>query len=401
MAAQRATPQQSAWLRENLTVWKARSPVLVLLTIPLCTPSPSSQIGRKTQSKIMRMPTRWKDLIRCFLPADITASSTDFAFGASQEYLLGTLSVERKGSLSDNESDSGHASLKDHGEGALPRLPKDLVLRISEVLDEVSLLCFKNTNRYLREIITINETQISQCARWRMLTFLEADLVARDKSYALLRHLACMYCKRAHPKEDFGVPDGNVGYGVERLYLIHACEPDARFCWRYIPKLLNYTPGIENLDGRGQKLLTDKWVCEYRKMCYHCGNRLVSDETDKLVCQFCAEECEICKIWALPNFERHGPQRPLESYAGIRFVRRTKKDYRLEIRDLNGIRDPQKPLPSEPKIWREWGRWVEIFQEYMAVECLVHKFIISRNRFSLYSPVDNSKSLFRCRPGRR
>ena len=351
------------------------------------------------------MPTRWKGLIRYFFPANTTATSTDATFGASQEYLLRTKSVEDQGYLSDDESDSGDAPLKDHGEGALPHLPKDLILRISKVLDEVSLLCWKNTNRYFREIITMDETQISQCARWEMLTLLEDDLLdrdkSRDKSFALLKKLACRYCKLAHPKEDFGVPDGNVGYGVERLYLIDACAPQKRFCWRYIPKLLDYTSGIENLDGRGQKLLTDKWVCVSREVCNHCGNRLVRDETDKFVCQFCAKKCEICGFGVFPNFERHGPRRPLESYAGIRFMRRMEKDYRLEIRDLNGIRDPQKPLPSEPKIWREQGFWAEYHQEYPALECRIHRVRTSRNPFSLYSPVENSKSYFPRRPGRR
>ena len=103
---------------------------------------------------------------------------------------------------------------------------------------------------------------------------------------------------------------------------------------------------------------------------------------------------------ALPNFERHGPQRPLESYAGIRFERRMRKNDMLEIRDLKGIRHPRRPLPSEPKVWRERSHRAGFDQQYQALKCIVHPLRITRNRFSLYSPVDNSKSVFRHRPGR-
>jgi hypothetical protein len=197
---------------------------------------------------------------RIFTPGlwKCTALRTDSSFGASQEYLLSNHSVENKAYLSGNDSEP-HASLAHLGE--------NLVLRISSLLDEVSLLCLKNTNARFRDIIKIKEKQFSQCVRWRMLTLLEQDLLGKGDS--LPDSLACMYCKQTHARADFGVRNGNAGYGIERLYLMEACGPDARFCWRYIPNLLDYTarieyPEVENHDLPPFARLTDRWVSAYR-----------------------------------------------------------------------------------------------------------------------------------------
>jgi len=309
-----------------------------------------------------------------------TALRTDSAFGASQEYLLSNQSVENKEYLSGDDSEP---------RASLAHLGEDLILRISSLLDEVSLLCLKNTNARFRDIIKTNQTEFSQCVRWRMLTLLEQDLLGKGDS--LPGSLACMYCKRTHPRADLGVRNGNAGYGIERLYLMEACGPDARFCWRYIPDLLDYTarieyPEVENHDLPPFARLTDRWVSAYRAICCHCCGRLDLDDNDKYSCPACNKKCEACGFAKLVHFERHGPQRPLESYANIRFVRRRATGYGLEIRDLNGIRHPERPPPKEPKIWRERCFASEILQAVRANECLLHQHI-ERNLFSLYSPV--------------
>lgn len=203
--------------------------------------------------------------------------------------------------------------------------------------------------------------------------------------------LACMYCKRTHPRADFGVRKENAGYGIERLYLIEACGPGVRFCWRYIPKLLDYTTQIDCPEVDNRKLhyharLTDKWVSAYRATCCHCFGRLDRDQNDKLSCPNRNEKCEACGFKELLHFERHGPQRPLESYSNIRFVRSRATGYGLEIRDLNGNRHPDRPPPKEPTIWRERCLLSEFIQDGRAMESLLHMHI-ERNFFSVYNPI--------------
>lgn len=105
----------------------------------------------------------------------------------------------------------------------------------------------------------INKTQVSQCVRWAVLCWLECDLLARGAPSP--DRLACRFCKRSHPLQDFGIPGKNVGYGVERLYLLQGWAPQGRFCWRHIPKRLNYTTT--------QVATEEKWVVVRHLTCLH------------------------------------------------------------------------------------------------------------------------------------
>lgn len=277
-----------------------------------------------------------------------TAANAKSAFSTSQEYLLSDQSLENQEDQPDNESDDDeYASLQGRDNRALPRLPEDLIVRISGFLDEVSLHCLKNVNTRFRDIIKISEVQVSRCTRWMVLCRLEEDI--RNRGDALPDQLACMYCKTTHPQKDFGVRNGNVGYGIERLDMIKSCEPRLRYCWRHLPKRMNYTSGIENLDKRGRPRRKDKWVELSEPVCLHCGDRLDLNKNRQPACRTCDEQCEICGFGELRGWERHGSQRQLKTYAYIRFV---KLGPDLNIRDLNGIRDPRKPL-TEPRIWPE------------------------------------------------
>lgn len=359
----------------------------------------------------MWTPSTLKATIQSFLNANVkrstdTAMSKELGVGISQEHLLANQPDDKVEGLQayvrDRRAFAIQAS-KEHeyldtgeseafGFALFTRLPEGLVLRISRLLDEVSLLCLKYTNSRLRQIISMNEAQISKCARWTMLTLLEEDLLG--KGCCLPDRLACWYCKEAHSREEFGVRDGNVGYGVERLCVIEVSQPNARFCWRYIPKLIDYTAGEAKAntppDPKSQK---DKWVWRYRWICFHCGNRVIRDENDKFCCPLCSQECEICGFHELSRIERHGPRRPFESVANIRFVRREEKNYKLEIRDINGIRRPKTLLPPEPKTWPERNLKFEMRQHYRVRKCLFHPLRVNHNRFSLYSPVDSSECL--------
>lgn len=56
-----------------------------------------------------------------------------------------------------------------------------MILRISSLLDEVSLLFPKTTNARFRDIIERNEKQLSRCVEWKMLTLLERDLFEQTR----------------------------------------------------------------------------------------------------------------------------------------------------------------------------------------------------------------------------
>ena len=337
-----------------------------------------------------------KAFIRRIFAADVgkyKSRSTRSTQSSSQEYLLADSLLEKKTYLSGDKTDPYDDAPVKYCRGAqLPSLPQKVISRISGFLDEVSVLCLKNTSTHLRDVIKIDESQVSQCARWRMLCFLESDL--RNEGSYLPSHLACRYCKRAHPREEFGVRDGNVGYGIERLRLIELSRPEARECWRSIPKKLVYTPGTESLGtstthppNKG-----DKWVVVRVPVCVHCCERSSRHENGSLECQVCKQECKVCGFSIGLNFERHGPERPLEDYANIRFVRRFCNDFRLEMQDLNGIRDPRRRPGQEHKnkIWRERSLIAEFWQYVHIERALVPK---NQRRFSLYSDIHISKDI--------
>ena len=228
-----------------------------------------------------------------------------------------------------------------------------------------------------------------RCVRWRFQCLLEEDLIrgmlARGTLLTMPDRLACSFCKRLHPLEDFGARGKSVGYGIEALRLAQRSNPEARYCWRHIPKRLNY-----NLDNGSRQLekwtdqtpLEEKWVEIYEATCLHCGTRLIRDENVEYACSVCREECSICHFAFMKSYKRQGPPRPFESYTKIRFIRRRCTGYALEIRDLNGIQ--RNPLPPESSYWFERTPMFESAEHSLISGCLVPwKY----RRFPLHSPV--------------
>jgi hypothetical protein len=163
---------------------------------------------------------------------------------------------------------------------------------------------------------------------------------------------------------------------------------DAGFCWRYIPRLWDYTARIESseVDNGDQKLLKDRWISAYQPIYCHYCSQINLDENNKTSYQTRNKKCKACGSVNLLHLERHGPQRPLDSYANIRFVTRRVTEYSLEIRDLNGIRHPRRFPPKQSRIWRERCFASETLQAVLANECLLH-LNIDRKLFSSYDPV--------------
>lgn len=284
----------------------------------------------------------------------------------------------------------------------LAQLPETIIVRISAMLDVVSQHCLKYTDTYFKNLVKARDTRHLRCVKWRVLTFLELDLVNMDRP--LPNYLACRFCKCVHAQEDFGVRGKNAGYGIEHLNLIERCEPMARYCWRHIPKRINYISNDDISDSNSSKptiLSRERWVEVRRRSCGHCGTRLSPNSEGKSACPVCPEKCPICPSGLLSDYERYGPRRPLESYTKIRFVRRRCTGFKLEIRDLNGISIPNMALSAQTTTWSDTWPILDFLDNLCISRFMVRK---SARRFPLYGLVERRKSepgdlCFRTIPG--
>lgn len=262
------------------------------------------------------------------------------------------------------------------------------MLQISNVLDQVSRASLKYTDAHLRNIIKLKEPQYSRCVKWRITCLFERDSIAQG---TLPDNLTCCFCKQSHPKEDFGVRDGDVGYGIESLFIRERFRSNARYCWRHVPKRLRYDPipkyhTPEDKDRGFKDYPTQGWKEVEEKACLHCGTRLHQDNNGKYTCPSCHELCPACGLVSIYGFQRYGPPRPFDSYTKIRFVRRRRKHFTLEIQDLNGIQ--REWLPQENSRWAA-GDWLfEGLEHYVKMSFLYFRGL--RN-FRLYSPVEELK----------
>ena len=304
--------------------------------------------------------------------------SNESAISTSQEHLLASpWAEEQDNPLGTEIHPQNHAFLS--------YLPTELILCISELLDQGSLLALKNTNRRFQDAISISGVRISRCARWKMLCYLERDLMDRDEP--LPNRLACFYCKDAHAKEEFTRFDNDVGHGVRRLHVIQTSQPEARFCWRWVPTTsLHYLLRIE--DVAAITPTPPKSVYTYRWICEHCGERIIDrDENNKLYCRMCSQVCKICSSRAFLIFEFYGFEHPLEACSTLA------KNHQLQTQDSNDIPDPPKPPPPEPEISRDRSLRIEVSPQFTAEHSLVHRSRVRRNRVPLSNPFRNSLSL--------
>ncbi|KAL8784630.1 MAG: hypothetical protein Q9195_008979 [Heterodermia aff. obscurata] len=332
---------------------------------------------------------RMKIIFRDFLMKDrakFTIKTKEFHSNAAREYLLSdyTHFLNEKA-----YEDSVEDSVPDRSGPTLSDLPADIILRISGFVDIVTLLSFHYTNRTLRENVSLKDAGISRCARWMMLHLLEKD--SADKGDSPPDRLACWYCKTSHPKEDFGVEPGNVGFGIERLSILTVPGRKFRFCWRYIPKFLDYTPSTDDLKTDfNDDNQVERWIEVPRHQCMHCSSKTYVDQTGRRQCSECKQECEICGFREVSIFERRGPKRPFESFENLRFVQRMKHGYQTEIRDMNGLRRPGQQLHPEPRIWKNKSSFNEFLQHSRAEDSILPRKRQGdqQRRFALYVPLE-------------
>ena len=164
-----------------------------------------------------------------------------------------------------------------------------------------------------------------------------------------------------------------------------------RFCWRYMPKLFDYTPSTDDLktDSNDDNNQVERWVEVPRHQCMHCSSKTHVDQTGKRQCSECKQECEICGFREVAIFERRGPNRPFESFENLRLVSRMKYGYRAEIRDMNGLRRPGSQLYPESRIWKNTSDFNEFQQHFRVMQSIVPRKRQGdqQRRFALYVPV--------------
>ena len=151
--------------------------------------------------------------------------------------------------------------------------------------------------------------------------------------------LAYCFCKRSHRKEDFGLRYGDVGYGIEHLFVRERCYATALYYWRHIPKKLHYHPNPDshtpqNKNQGFQNSPTETWTQVKEQAYYHCGTRFNQDDEGEYTCPSCVDLCPACGFGGMHAYQRYGLLRP---YTKIRSMRRRCEDFVLEVRDLDGI----------------------------------------------------------------
>ena len=268
------------------------------------------------------------------------------------------------------------------------RLPDKIVLQISNMLGPVSRASLKYTNTHLRNIIKLKKNKYRRCIKWQIACLFEGDSIAQG---TIPDRLACCFCKKSHPKEDFGVRGGDAGYGIEHIFVRERSDSFGRYCWRHVPKRLHYDPAPdhhtpEDKDQGFKNPTTQRWKEVEEKACLHCGTRLNRDNKGKDTCPSCHKLCPACGYIPIHGYQRYGPPRPFDSYTKIRFVRGRRQKCALEIQDLNGIR--REWLPRESSRWAAGG-WLLEGVEY----CVKMSFLYFRGlrKSPLYSPVEEMK----------
>ena len=100
----------------------------------------------------------------------------------------------------------------DHGKPAitedphnsfLERLPMELLLTVTEHLDNTSKACLKYTSRGFRSIIRIDVANMDRCTKWLIMIRLEEDAMLNTRQWKKVQTMACAICKTKKEIIDF------------------------------------------------------------------------------------------------------------------------------------------------------------------------------------------------------
>ena len=102
-----------------------------------------------------------------------------------------------------SQNDPEGSSIMDTYNSFLERLPVELLLDITDYLDDTSKTCLKFTSRGFRSIIRIDVANMDICTRWLIMTRLEEDAMLNAQQWKNVKTMACALCKMKRNVVDF------------------------------------------------------------------------------------------------------------------------------------------------------------------------------------------------------
>lgn len=85
----------------------------------------------------------------------------------------------------------------------LERLPVELLLTITDHLDDTSKTCLKYTSRGFRSTVPSDVANMDRCTRWLIMTRLEEDAMLNAQQWKNVQTMACALCKTKRKIVDF------------------------------------------------------------------------------------------------------------------------------------------------------------------------------------------------------
>ena len=196
--------------------------------------------------------------------------------------------------------------------GYLCELPVDLLRGIVDCLDPVSKKFLSQSCRGWRDLLQGQVLALNPCERWKAICMLERASMFRNR--AIPDVLACAFCKKGHPREDFqsGFRDRNIAsIGMENWR-----HPETRFCYRHTEKRIDF--GFKRLSEDpppAQKHASKQhWRIIFEQVCGHCGCKASASKSDadfpaSWSCTQCKDICKTCGITRLFCIVGTGPRR--------------------------------------------------------------------------------------------
>lgn len=193
----------------------------------------------------------------------------------------------------------------------LESLTMELLQPILDQLDNVSLICLKNTSAGFRALVPpVEEKSLSRCQKWLIMCRFEDDMLDCPPM------VACAFCKVKRPQKDFGRKCiGRMCWtailkksqeGMEFLKMMNV-QPIAQYCYRHLTSCLGWPPAHQEANHV-------QWVHTLEPTCLHCGSKPASCGQSALkfwngpeTRSHCSQPCEFCPTLHLSTFSRHGP----------------------------------------------------------------------------------------------
>lgn len=191
----------------------------------------------------------------------------------------------------------------------LETFPTELLWQIVDELDDVSKMCLRSTNSYLRNTINVDHIKLSRCSKWLLSCRFETDYFALMQAYP--RRMVCAYCKLKIDHERFN-PENLVEFlrsdGAYALRLL-LNKPVERLCIFHVQQLFRateihdflspwtYCP-IENYRALPSK--PSRRIKSSQLTCLHCCEDVEKDDMRPVGCAEC--KCDVCPRARQPRF---------------------------------------------------------------------------------------------------